>query len=103
MLLSMGVGAILYQETEEGKRYVDFAAKAFNKAQAELQCREEGVIGRFICYEPLEAMASFQEIHLGFGLQGSFFHQHFDKLEWSLIGSTSSWTLILKQGSREAS
>ena len=28
-----GVGAILYQETEEGKRYVDFAAKAFNKAQ----------------------------------------------------------------------
>ena len=27
------VGAILYQETEEGKRYVDFAAKAFNKAQ----------------------------------------------------------------------
>ena len=28
-----GVGAILYQETEEGKRYVDFAAKAFNKVQ----------------------------------------------------------------------
>ena len=28
-----GVGAILYQETEEGKRYVDFTAKAFNKAQ----------------------------------------------------------------------
>ena len=27
------VGAILYQETEEGKRNVDFAAKAFNKAQ----------------------------------------------------------------------
>ena len=67
-----GVGAVLFQEVGGEKRYADFAAKAFNKAQQNYgAAKRELLAGLF-------AMASIQKIHLD-GFKGDDIYQFVNK------------------------